>query len=73
MDVGVEQFLAIEFNAVWDTDITHGPARTGRMDRLRHRFLRADAFQRWVRTDPVCQLRVGYVAADGECFVACGN
>ena len=46
MDVGVEQFLAIEFNAVWDTDITHGPARTGRMDRLRHRFLRADAFQR---------------------------
>jgi hypothetical protein len=34
MNVSIEQLLTIELNAVRDTDVTHGVARTGGMNRL---------------------------------------
>jgi hypothetical protein len=34
VNVSIEELLAIELNAVRDTDVTHGAARTGGMNRL---------------------------------------
>ena len=41
--MGEEEPLAVELYSVRDADVAHGPARAGRIDRLHHRVVRADA------------------------------
>ena len=50
-----EQFLAIQFDAVWHADVSHEFTRTGGMDSLLHRLLCADALEHSVRTDPAAE------------------
>ena len=56
VDVGEEQFLAIEFDPVRDADVAHVAARAGGADRLHHRLLRADALEHRVGADSLGQV-----------------
>jgi Zn-dependent alcohol dehydrogenase len=49
LTAGVEQPLAVERHVVRDADVADVSAGAGRADRLRHRLLRADGFDRRVR------------------------
>jgi hypothetical protein len=56
--VGEEQLLhsprgnEVKLYFVRDADVAHASARAGRMDRLHHWLLRADALEHRVSTDP---------------------
>ena len=55
MNVTEEQLRSIEVHAVRYTDVRHKSTRAGRLNRLHHRFLRADALQHRVRSDSLRQ------------------
>src|SRR6516165_5505456 len=56
VDVGVEQFLAGELDAVGHTDVSDVTAGAGSPDGLHHRFLGADRLDDRVGAEPVGEL-----------------
>src|SRR6266568_9528761 len=69
MNVGKEQLLTVQFDTVWNADVTYVATGARRTNRLHHGFLRAHAFQHRVSTDSVCQ----FLDATHSLFTSLGH